>query len=611
MQPRPNFAFCPTCRNPKSPNEVTCSKCGTRSCPKGHPLNSKICSLCGWEDRAWRPPVRVSAFDIAAQKSQGIPEVKENICPRCQVRTIFTLGRCVNCGFMLESGHPGGKQAEAPISAPRVNSLKPGQQHVVQQQFIGTYDAKLSYACPRCGDRTDPRSGSCLNCGYIGSMEYAMPKQQSPAGLPPAYTPPPPRQPSFTSQQYSPPRDIEQMRPCPFCSAPVPADSKFCQRCGKSSGSGRQHERYILATDRALSGAPISQLMPSMDTAAAGGFVQDYAGPYMPGADTAPVTERESRKEKGRARKTAGERKGFPVGLLTAIFVVAAALVAMVIFVVVQLFSSPSTPVTTVDTTPPKISGASVSNVVGSTAIIDWQTDKKATSQVTLCDPDKLCTYSPPDTSLVSNHSVKLDLTKLDIKLNVKYHITIESISTSGNKGSFEMDHTFSTAPPPPSPSPTTPPPEIPIGYKETNRAPDFTLKNLKGEDVSLNSLKGNIVMVNFWRVDCPPCLAEMPHIQSVSASWAGTKKLVVLAIYVLKLGDTAVSAQSTAQSYIDSTKYTFPVLIDANNNVRSAYNINGWPQTIFIDSSGVIKKINSEAFATKAEIETILNSIQ
>ena len=52
------------------------------------------------------------------------------------------------------------------------------------------------------------------------------------------------------------------------------------------------------------------------------------------------------------------------------------------------------------------------------------------------------------------------------------------------------------------------------VGLKEGNIAPDFTLYSLKGEEVSLSDYKGHIVFVNFWATWCPPCKAEMPHME-------------------------------------------------------------------------------------------------
>ncbi len=639
MQPRPTIAFCPSCRSPKNPNEVTCGKCGARSCPNGHPLVSKICSSCGWQDRNWRPQAKVPTFDATIQRSQGIPEVREGICPRCQVKSVFTLGRCVNCGFMVETGQTAGTQQDTRPAKPKIGAIRQApQNYVVQQQYPGAHDSKLAYACPRCGVKADPRAGSCQNCGFIGSMEYAMPQQQTSDG----FTPPSPRaSQNYASQQFLPPRNEQPGHACPFCGASVPSDSKFCQQCGQLSGSGRQYERYTPASELANRGAPIqmSRMIPSIEAASPGGMVQDFMGTYIPPQDFADFAgaytpqqdqpgayampqpgsipgigaefpeyqakPRPKKREKAYPRKA----QGFPVGLLVAIFVVAAALISMVIFVVSQVVATPPKPtIATIDKTPPVISGLSVSSVSGSSVIIEWTTDEKATSQLRLCDPNGVCTWTEPDATLVKNHSSQVN----DIKLGIKYHVTVSSIDAAGNEGTKETDQVFTTTVQPPTPPTPPPPPDnIPEGIGLGQRAPNFILKNLQGADVSLNSLKGKLVMINFWRVDCPPCIAEMPHIQSVFTSWAGAKQLVVLAIYIPLPAESAASAQSTAQSYIDASKYSFPVLLDSLREVKTTFNVTSWPRTFFLDSNGVIKKIQIDAgFASPDEIKAILNSL-
>ena len=46
---------------------------------------------------------------------------------------------------------------------------------------------------------------------------------------------------------------------------------------------------------------------------------------------------------------------------------------------------------------------------------------------------------------------------------------------------------------------------------KKDSLAPDFVLKDINGIDVKLNSLRGTPVVLNFWSVDCAPCLKEKP----------------------------------------------------------------------------------------------------
>ncbi len=601
MQPKPNVAFCPNCHKPKDPNEVACSQCGTRACPSGHNMISRICSLCGWEDRSWRPQARSYSPSVPVQKPKEVPDAKESICPRCKVRTVVTSGRCINCGYIFETGQYGGTQQKATSSVYQSGGIfQPEMQHdVVQQQFAGVHDARREYVCPRCGAKADPRDGGCQNCGYIGSLEYEIPQQQVPGGVPSAQSTASPKQQRFSGQQFIHEREMSQSRACPFCGSNMPSDSKFCQRCGRPSGSGRQHERHILATERAMSGAPMTmgQMVPSMDAAYAAESAQGAMGTFMPEAGGISIPEREflrdrPRAKKGKEKEYLKEKKGFPMKLLVAIFVVAAALVGMIMVTVSQITSTStsSTPTPVADKTPPEISDVSISSVAGSSALVEWTTNEKATSQVMLCEPGGVCTWTEPDATLVKYHTVTVN----DLEIDINYHVTVKSIDASGNESSFDMEHIFATE---------APPDTIPIGYEVGNRAPDFTLKDLDENSVTLSSFKGSkVVLLNFWAVGCIPCKDELPYIEEVHQVRSSTVK--VLAV-------NAGEGKGDVQSFIDSKNYTFTVLLDLSKDARSRYNITDWPWTFFIDKAGIIREIKHGPFASKAEIDTILNSIQ
>ena len=107
----------------------------------------------------------------------------------------------------------------------------------------------------------------------------------------------------------------------------------------------------------------------------------------------------------------------------------------------------------------------------------------------------------------------------------------------------------------------------------------DFKLKDLNGKEVSLSDYKGKKVFLNFWASWCPPCKAEMPDIEKLYGETKDSD-LVILAVNV---GES----KNTAKSFIDDNKYSFPVLLDSDQNVTNQYNIKGIPTSFFIDKEG------------------------
>ena len=139
-------------------------------------------------------------------------------------------------------------------------------------------------------------------------------------------------------------------------------------------------------------------------------------------------------------------------------------------------------------------------------------------------------------------------------------------------------------------------------GLEIGNRAPDFTLRTIDGETVTLSGFRGKIVMVNIWLTDCKGCVDEMAHIQTVFDRWSD-EELMILAI------NTADSAASVRE-FVTSHGLTFPVLVDTQGQVNKDYCRFGAPTTFFIDGKGIVRAIQHSAFLSPDEIESILETL-
>jgi len=70
---------------------------------------------------------------------------------------------------------------------------------------------------------------------------------------------------------------------------------------------------------------------------------------------------------------------------------------------------------------------------------------------------------------------------------------------------------------------------EVEVGIKKGQRAPNFTLLDLEGNEVELSDFIGKKVILNVWATWCPPCRAEMPHMEKVYEKNSG--EVVVLGV--------------------------------------------------------------------------------
>ena len=116
--------------------------------------------------------------------------------------------------------------------------------------------------------------------------------------------------------------------------------------------------------------------------------------------------------------------------------------------------------------------------------------------------------------------------------------------------------------------------------------APGFTLQSNSGEQVSLESLKGKVVMVNFWATWCVPCRQEMPHLQALYERY-NSLGFELLAVNVEK--NNAVGARK----WLEETPVTFPVLFDPNNDVTKLYKVQTMPSTVLVARDGTMRFIH------------------
>lgn len=122
--------------------------------------------------------------------------------------------------------------------------------------------------------------------------------------------------------------------------------------------------------------------------------------------------------------------------------------------------------------------------------------------------------------------------------------------------------------------------------FKPGDKAPDFTLKSLTGEDVKLSSFAAKkAVLLNFWGLRCGACLEEMPYLDKIATSYKD-KGLVVLGIDTDGVGVDDVNATLKEVG----VKVGYPLLIDKDFAVTDVYTNFLVPLTIVIDKSGTIQ---------------------
>ncbi len=112
--------------------------------------------------------------------------------------------------------------------------------------------------------------------------------------------------------------------------------------------------------------------------------------------------------------------------------------------------------------------------------------------------------------------------------------------------------------------------------------APAFALRDASGELVSLEDLRGKVVLVNFFASWCGPCRQELPILSAMHERYAKLGFTV--------LGIDVDNDRASADRLLETIRPSFPVVYDTAGDVARRYHINGMPNTAIIDRQGRLR---------------------
>ncbi|MEK6220893.1 MAG: TlpA family protein disulfide reductase, partial [Chloroflexota bacterium] len=118
-------------------------------------------------------------------------------------------------------------------------------------------------------------------------------------------------------------------------------------------------------------------------------------------------------------------------------------------------------------------------------------------------------------------------------------------------------------------------------GIVSTGVSPDFSLTSFDGNTISLSDLRGKVVILNFWASWCDPCREEAKYLEN---TWRKFQNQDVFFI-----GVDYVDIEKNALAYLDEFDITYFNGPDEGTKISQTYNIQGVPETFFIDKNGVI----------------------
>jgi len=144
---------------------------------------------------------------------------------------------------------------------------------------------------------------------------------------------------------------------------------------------------------------------------------------------------------------------------------------------------------------------------------------------------------------------------------------------------------------------------DVPVGNRVGQLAPEFTLAELNGGEVTLSDFRNRVVVLDFWATWCSPCRASMPGLEALRARYQD-KGLVLVSVSLDRSGEDA-------RIYLERNSYEeFIGLWEsfaAAKQVAGLYGVFGIPRTFVIDRNGIIRYSGHPARLTDATIEPLL----
>lgn len=140
------------------------------------------------------------------------------------------------------------------------------------------------------------------------------------------------------------------------------------------------------------------------------------------------------------------------------------------------------------------------------------------------------------------------------------------------------------------------------ISLSSKDSAPNLTMTSISGEKLSLQQLRGKMVLINFWATSCPGCIEEMPKLVDTYQRYHG-KGLEIIAVAM------SYDPPNHVLNYSKQHALPFPVVLDTTEDASHAFgNVQVTPTTFVIDKQGkVVRHILGTI--NFADLETLLST--
>jgi thiol-disulfide isomerase/thioredoxin len=133
-------------------------------------------------------------------------------------------------------------------------------------------------------------------------------------------------------------------------------------------------------------------------------------------------------------------------------------------------------------------------------------------------------------------------------------------------------------------------------------QAPDFNVDLLDGAPLTLSSLRGRPVVLDFWATWCGPCIASMPSMIELARDFEGKVEFIAI---------NQQEDPEEVREFVTSRLWNLRVGLDVDGSLNRLFGVNAIPYTLIIDPQGVVRHVHIGATPDlKAELTEVLNGL-
>lgn len=132
--------------------------------------------------------------------------------------------------------------------------------------------------------------------------------------------------------------------------------------------------------------------------------------------------------------------------------------------------------------------------------------------------------------------------------------------------------------------------------------APEFSFTSAEGEYISMDDLRGKVVLLDFWGTWCPPCRESVPSLRDLNKRYSKEKAFVMISVSVH-------DEEDKWRDFTTKNQMVWPQAFDRDSKIQRAFLVNRFPTYILIDHEGIIRlRVSGYSFEREAALNDAIH---